>query len=74
MRAVAFRKSKPKAGCALGWRNFGGYVIISQVNAVILWFCNLGFMREPAGAFAFIKYQLSGFGKDREHAIVIHPW
>src|SRR3569833_266027 len=73
MRAIALRESKTEAGGTFCWRNFCSYIIIRQVNAVIVWLGYFRFMRKPAGAFGFVNYQFSGLREDGKHTIIVHP-
>src|ERR1700761_7352766 len=46
--AITFRKGKPELCATFGWRDLGCYIVVSQINAVIVRLHNFRFMRKPA--------------------------
>ena len=70
---VPFRKRKTEHGGPVGRGDFRRYVVIRQINAIIVRLGRFGFVRKPACPFVLIEFGAAGQGHQRELSVIVDP-
>ena len=73
IRMFIFRESKTKHGGTICRCQLGLHIMFRQIDFVVIRFCDLTFVREPAGTFILVKFRSADNRHDRKLPVIIDP-